>query len=123
LVNALAERTQSLLADDDFEVTTNGATITITGRGRLAGRSNVLMPVYVIRSPLPLDERLELLLKAHGERLQAFLSRAHCRAWPAEGAVMHVRVTPAAMDLWWSMPGADKPLVEMQQIDRRSFGL
>lgn len=122
-IETLAARTKEVIADPEFELTTDGRTITFGGTGRFRGSTKVMMPCFLLRAPGPLDERLEAVLNSHGRRLQEYLSAAYGKAWPREGAEAHVCVTPSAVSLWWGGPDEASAIVRLRLISRAEVGL
>jgi hypothetical protein len=122
-VAALAERTKEILPKDEFAVTSNGLTITVCGVGRYRGKTNVLMPVFILRADLPCDERLALAIRSHGKRLQEFVSLAYHSPWPIADAEVHVSISDDAVSLWWSKPNETQPVLALRPIPRQAIGM
>lgn len=122
-ISELAERTREILSEHDFEVTTDGMTITISGRGRFEGRTSVMLPVFMMRAPVPLDGRLSLVLDSYGRRLQALLTSTYGEPWPTEDALPHVLVTSDTVSLWWGGPTEEDASVRLRSISRIDVGI
>jgi hypothetical protein len=122
-IRALAQRTGELIDDHNLDVESNGTTITITGRGPLAGTTSILLPVFILRLPSPLDARLELALRSHGNRLQHLLSRIHGRQWPTESAKTHVAVNAEFVSLWWGGAEEADAAASIRPISRGEIGI
>jgi hypothetical protein len=122
-ISELAERTREILSEHDFEVATDGMTITISGLGRFKGRTSVMLPVFMMRAPVPLDERLSMVLGSHGRRLQELLTSAYGEPWPTASAGPHVSVTPDMISLWWGGSTEKDAVERLRPISRIDIGI
>jgi hypothetical protein len=122
-IRALADRTRELLPDRDFEIRTNGATITVEGCGAFSGNTNIMMPVFILRLPAPVEERLAMVIESHGKRLQEFLARAYGEPWPGPKATARACITSETMSLWWGGPAEADALERLRPIDRAEVGI
>jgi hypothetical protein len=123
VVGALAERTKELLAEEDFEVSTDGLLVTIRGVGQFRGRSNTLMPVFIWRAPLPATERLTMVFESASLRLQEFLTAAYGRPWPAPNAKAHVSVSDDLISVWWGGDTEAEAIKRLRPIFRTEVGV
>lgn len=123
LVVAMAERIEEILPKGEFEVTTDGKVVNIIGIGEFRGKSNLLMPAFILRAPLSTLERLELTFKSLGERLQGFLTKAHGEPWPAVGAEPHISITDEMIMLWWGGRDEADAVVRLRPIARQDIGI
>ena len=123
LIEMMATRTQEMLSPDEFSVSSDGKTIVVRGVGGFLGKTNFLMPMFIWRAPLPLTQRLDMLCRSHGKRLQEFLSGARGEAWPAEGADLHISITGEAISMWWGGPNEDEAVLRMRPILREEIGV
>lgn len=121
LILALASRTRELVPQDDFVVSADGLSVTLSGIGAFSGLANVIMPVFILRLELPVDERLEFALHSYGKRLASFLTHAYRGVpWPTEDAERHVSVDAESVELWWTQ--ADGPdRVNLYALSRRDL--
>jgi hypothetical protein len=120
LILALASRTREIVPQDEFVVTTDGLSVTLSGTDAFSGHTNVLMLVFILRSEVPLHQRLELALHSYGERLEGFLSNAYGAPWPIANAQLHVSVDIETMELWWTQAHSSHR-VNMYALSRREL--
>jgi hypothetical protein len=123
LITALATRTEELLPQEDFVVTTDGKVIRVMGTGQFHGKANILMPVFFLRVPLPMDQRLDALFESYGRRLQEFLSMAYGRPWPTVEARASHTVTNEKISVWWGGPSELEAVEHIRPIVRNDIGL
>jgi hypothetical protein len=122
-INALAERTAELVDGRELDVASDGKTITLTGRGPLGGMTSILMPFFILRAPAGLEERLEMALRSHGDRLQQLLSRIHGSPWPADGATTRVAVNAERLSLWWGGTREEEAVARLRPMIRAEIGI
>ena len=118
IIEALAERTAEMLSAEDFQVTTDGQTITIAGLGRLTGRTSVMTPFFAWRTPLSLEARLAHVMWSHASRLQEFVSEAYRAPWPAVDAEPHVKITRETVAIWWGGESEDCAVTRLRPMSR-----
>lgn len=123
VIGALAERTKELLAGESFEVSTDGRLVTVTGLGQFHGKSHVLMPVFIWRTPLPATERLTLMFESASRRLQEFLTAAYGQPWPAADTKAHVAVSDELISVWWGGDTEAEAVARLRPISRSALGV
>jgi hypothetical protein len=122
LVAALCERTEELLRDRPFEVSSNGTFIRIVGIENAAGKSVVMMQGLMWRARLEVDERLRMICESYAVGLQEFVSHATGSAWPRTECVPQVSVTTTAIAVAWVDERAHQRVCEMRVINRAEIG-
>jgi hypothetical protein len=73
-------------------------------------------PVFVLRSPLPRNERLSLIFRSYADKLQQFVAKAQGQPWPDQGAEPHVSMTSELVSVWWGGESEDRAMVRIEPI-------
>jgi hypothetical protein len=116
LILAIAERVREVIPPTEFEVNTDGKIVRIIGIGEAAGISCSMMPFFAWRAPLPVEQRLEIVFKSLGAKLQDLLSRAYGTPWPTAGAKPHVLISGGQVKVWWGGPAESEAIVRLAPI-------
>ena len=122
IIETLVSRIDELLMGEDFEVSVSASMITITGIKKFRGKSTTLMPVFILRTPLPLAERLTLVFESVSRGLQEFLASAYGRPWPAPTATPHVVVGDELISVWWGGETETEAVKCFRPIVRKELG-
>lgn len=114
----------SAIAPPGFEVERSGSAIHVRGTGMHAGRMKVLMPLFLWRAEVCVEERLRYVLDAQGSGLQEFFTASLGVPWPSDGFERHVEVDHEAAVAWWG-PGDDpsEAIVTLGPIRRSDLGV
>lgn len=117
----IAERFAALLEDEEIDVVAHNSAVRLTGTGLLAGRTSgiVLGPLWLAKSST--SERLEMALRDLGQQVQRFFAKAG-RDWPCDDAEMHVRITCASAELWWTHENTTRVAAKIRPIARADVG-
>lgn len=115
LLTLLEERTKQILPAH-FEVHRADTYLRLSGVGPLAGRMVVWTPVFVLRSKLPRDQRLNLVFQSYAEKVQQFVTKTQHSPWPSPGAAPHVSITDGSVSVWWGGEREDQALVRIASI-------
>jgi hypothetical protein len=121
LIIAIARRVEKMLPEDEFEVSTDGKVVRISGVGEFQGKTNILMPFFIWRAPLPEVQRLEMIFGSIGRRLQSFLTKVRGKPWPSIGAETHYTVDDELISLWWGGPTEAEAVVRFRPIFRKDL--
>ena len=122
VLEILEERTRSILPKN-FQVQRSEASLRISGIDASFGRSVVWTPTFVLRSQLPVEERLNILFQSYAERVQQFMTSAQESPWPARGACGHAEVGELAVSVWWGGPSEAEALIRLEPIARGELGI
>lgn len=123
LMTALGRYTGQVLSPDDFQWRIDDDTISIEGKGRMAGTSTIVAMPGSWRIYVPRRIKIHLGVRSYMRDLQKLASRSSGSAWPAPNARCHVRVTRRTVRVWWSMPRSRKALVCLTPIPRDQLGI
>jgi hypothetical protein len=121
LVEAMYERVADVVDPSAGEVSTDGKTITLVSRQR--GKMTTVAPFFVLRSSLPVDERLKIAFEALAKSTQRFLSDCEGQAWPGRDIQPHVAVSDDTINVWWGGPCQDDAKVRLRSFDRKELGV
>ena len=123
LIEAMSERVAEIVDPADCEVTTDGKTIKLVGVNRLLGNMTTIMPFFILRAPLPADQRLKMAVEAVAKSTQRFLTSCGGPAWPAPDTGPHVTVSSEQINVWWGGPSEADATVRFRPLDRRQLGV
>jgi hypothetical protein len=123
IVAGIVERTEELLCEEPFEVSSNGTFIRVTGTGEMAGKTTVMMQGLMWRATLDVDERLRMIFESYAARLQQFMSKATGSAWPQQDCAPRVTVTREAISVAWEDTKGHELVRELRTISRADIGL
>lgn len=116
LILSIVEGLREVIPLSEFDVSTDGKIIRITGINGAEGISCSMMPFFAWRAPLPVGRRLEMILKSIGVKVQDLLTKAHGKPWPAIGAEPHVLITSDHAIVWWGGPAESEALARLGPI-------
>jgi hypothetical protein len=117
----MAERVAEIVDPDICEVTTDGKTVRLANRA--GGKWITIALPFVLRQPLPSDQRLQAAFAALAKGVQRAMSSCGQSSWPRPGAQPHVSVTDEAIEVWWAGPDQADGSARLRSFDRREFGL
>lgn len=123
LIEAMSERIAEVVDPAECEVTTDGKTIKLVGINRLRGNMTSVMPFFILRAPLPVDQRLKMALEALATSTQKFLTSCGGPAWPGPGSEPHVTVSSETVNVWWGGSSEDDATVRLRPLDRSELGV
>lgn len=121
LVIELAERLKEVLPEE-FELTTNGTTIKISGVDQRHGAGLLILPTVVLCLPLPKLYRFRILLTNACEQFQEFLTRTGGKPWPSVDAALHVEACDEVILAWWGKGDYRKGEVCLRPFLRETLG-
>ncbi len=122
LVAAIVERTEELLCDEPFEVSSNGTFIEIGTAEKGRGNAVVMMQGLMWRAPLDVDERLRMIFESYTTRLQEFISKATGNAWPCPNCERRVVLTTEMISVAWVDMMSGESVCEMRPVSRAEIG-
>jgi hypothetical protein len=122
VLEILEERTRSILPKN-FQVQRSEASLRISGVDASFGRSVVWSPTFVLRSKLPVEERLNIVFQSYAERVQQFMTNAQQSPWSAQGARGHAEVGDVTISVWWGGASEAEALIRLEPIARGELGI
>jgi hypothetical protein len=122
LAGALGPRCREVLPAETFVVRGEEGVFAVEGRGALRGNSCSVLPLALLL-PLPAAVRLRIYLTAAAEVVQGFATEILGRPWPARDAQSHVRVTSAAIDIWYGPADLTAAALALRPIARAEIGV
>jgi hypothetical protein len=123
LIEAMSECIADVVDPAECEVTTDGKTIALVGANRLQGNMASIMPFFILRAPLPADQRLKMAFEALAKSTQSFLTPCGGPAWPAPDVEPHVAVSSETINVWWGGSSEAEATVRLRPLDRSELGV
>lgn len=122
VLEILEERTRSILPRN-FQVQRSEVSLRIFGVDASSGRSCVWTPTFVLRSKLPVEERLNIVFQSYAECVQRFMTNAQQSPWSARDACGHAEVGEVTISVWWGGPSEAEALMRLEPIARGELGI
>jgi hypothetical protein len=122
LLAILEERTRGIMPEY-FAVERSDVSLKITGIEAFARRSTFWTPIFVLRSRLPAEERLNIIFRSYAQHVQQFLTKASRTPWPAKDAAPHVDVSEDAILVWWGGDAWDEAVAHIPPVLRKDLGI
>lgn len=123
LIEAMSERIAEVIDPAECEVTTDGKTIKLVGVNRLRGKMTSVMPFFILRAPLPADQRLKMAFEALAKSTQSFLTPCGGPAWPAPDTTPHVVVSSDTVNVWWGDSSEPDATARLRPLNRHQLGV
>lgn len=123
LVEAMSERIAEVVDPTECEVSTDGKFIKLVGINQRRGNMTSIMPFFILRAPLPADERLKLAFEALARSTQKFLTPCGGPVWPEPGVEPHVAISGKTINVWWGGPNEADATIRLRPLDRAELGV